>query len=64
MGKNKLLLKLGGKRLINHILDALEASKVDEIIVVLGNKPWEITDVVKSRLNHIRVELTKDTKKG
>jgi len=42
MGKNNLLLKLGGKRLINHILDALEASKVDEIIVVLGNKPGRL----------------------
>ncbi len=55
MGRNKLLLKLDGKRLIDHILDALENSKVDEIFVVLGNKPWEITDAVKSRLNRTRI---------
>ncbi len=51
MGKNKLLLRLGGKMLIDHILNALEASKVNEIILVLGYKPWKVTEAVKPRLN-------------
>jgi len=64
MGKNKLLLKLGGKRLIDYILDALEDSKVDEIIVVLGNRPWEIADVVKPRLNRIRIVVNERYEEG
>jgi len=64
MGKNKLLLKLRGKALIELILDALEASKIDEIIVVLGNKPWEITDVIKPRLNHIRIIVNENYEEG
>jgi len=64
MGKNKLLLKLGGKKLIDHILDALEASKVGEIIVVLGNKPWEVADIIKSRLNRIRIVVNERYEEG
>jgi len=64
MGKNKLLLKLKGKTLIALILDALEASKVDEIIVVLGNKPWEIADVIKPRLNRIRIVVNERYEEG
>ncbi|MFH0896428.1 MAG: NTP transferase domain-containing protein, partial [Candidatus Bathyarchaeota archaeon] len=51
MGKNKLLLEMKGKKLIEHILYAIESSVVNETIIVLGNKPWEIVDAVKSRLN-------------
>jgi molybdenum cofactor cytidylyltransferase len=64
MGKNKLLLKLAGKRLIDHILDALEASEIDEIIVVLGSKPWEISDVVKPRLNRVRIVVNEKYEEG
>ena len=45
MRKNKLLLRLGGKRLIDHNLEALEASNIDEIVVVLGHEPEEIVAV-------------------
>jgi molybdenum cofactor cytidylyltransferase len=64
MGRNKLLLKLRGKTLIEIILDALETSKVDEIIVVLGNKPREVADVVKPRLNRIRIIVNKNYEEG
>ncbi len=46
MGKNKLLLEIKGKKLIEHILGALESSKVNEIVVVLGHNPWEVRDVI------------------
>ncbi len=64
MGKNKLLMKLSGKRLIFHIIEALEASKVDEIIVVLGNKPWEIEDVLKAKLNRIKIVVNEEYEEG
>jgi molybdenum cofactor cytidylyltransferase len=64
MGRNKLLLKLGGKALIEHILDALEASKVNEIVVVLGNKPMEVADVIKPRLNRTRIIVNENYEEG
>lgn len=64
MQKNKLLLMLDGKRLIEHNLDALKASNIDKIVVVLGHKPWEVTDVLNSRLNHIRIVINKEYEVG
>lgn len=64
MGKNKLLLKLRGKTLIELVLEALEASKVDEIVVVLGHKPWEIGDVIKSRVNLVRMVVNERYEEG
>lgn len=64
MGRNKLLLKLKGKTLIELILEALEASKVDEIIVVLGHKPWKVRDVIKSRENRIRIVVNERYEEG
>lgn len=64
MGKNKLLLKLHGKRLIDHVLDALEASKVNEIIVVLGNKAHEIRRVVEPRLNRVKTVVNERYEEG
>ncbi len=64
MGRNKLLLKLRGKTLIELILDALEASKVGEIVVVLGNKPWEIADAIKPRLNRIKTVVNERYEDG
>ncbi len=64
MGRNKLLLKLRGKPLIELVLDALEASEVDEIIIVLGNKPWEIAKVIKPQLNRIRLVVNESYEEG
>jgi len=64
MGRNKLLLKLGSKMLIDIILDALEASKVNEIMVVLGHRPWEIEGVIKPRLDRVRVVLNERYEDG
>src|SRR5215472_12813404 len=46
MGQNKLLMCFGGKSLIEHAVDTLRASEVDEIIVVLGHDAGR----VRSRL--------------
>jgi molybdenum cofactor cytidylyltransferase len=64
MQKNKLLLLLDGKRLIDHNLDALKASNINEIVVVLGHEPWEITDILNSRLNHVGIVINKEYEVG
>jgi molybdenum cofactor cytidylyltransferase len=60
MGRNKLLLRLDGKRLIDHNLDALEAANIDDIVVVLGHEPWKLAGVLKSRSNHLRIVINKE----
>ena len=42
MGRQKLLLELDGKPLIRHVVDAVSASAVDEIIVVTGGHHDEV----------------------
>ena len=53
MGQNKLLMPFGDKSLIEHAVDALKASDVDEIVVVLGHE----ADQVRSRLERRRVNF-------
>jgi len=64
MGRNKLLLKVRGKPLIELVLDALDTSKVDEIILVLGNKPWEIANAVRPQLNRIKLVVNESYEEG
>jgi molybdenum cofactor cytidylyltransferase len=46
MGRNKLLLKVGGRTILDRILDAITASAVDEAIVVLGHEPEAVKSIV------------------
>lgn len=48
MGSNKLLLVVGGRTILDRVLDALEASVVDEIVVVLGHDPEAIEAIVEA----------------
>ena len=50
--ENKLLKKYKGKILINHILQSLIKSKVQKIIIVLGNEHNKIKKIaLKSKKN-------------
>lgn len=42
MGRNKLLLEVGGRTILDRSLDALEESSVDEVFVVVGHDPEAI----------------------
>jgi len=48
MGRNKLLIEFGGRPLLSWVLDAVEASRVDEAIVVLGHKPQELSPILRA----------------
>ena len=49
MGQNKLLLPFGGRTVIQRTLDSLIASRVGEVIVVLGSKAQEINQSIGGR---------------
>jgi len=42
MGKTKQLLDVGGKPLLQHILDRIHQTEVDEVILVLGHEAEQI----------------------
>jgi len=48
MGRNKLLLEVAGRPILDWLLDALDASSVDEVIVVLGHRPEELRPIAAS----------------
>ena len=49
MGKPKLLLPLGQGTILEQTIDNFANSKVNEIIVVLGNRVEEMINIIASR---------------
>jgi molybdenum cofactor cytidylyltransferase len=49
MGRNKLLLTFRDKPLVVHAVDTLLASKVDEIIMVLGHESEKVCDQLEGQ---------------
>jgi molybdenum cofactor cytidylyltransferase len=49
LGRNKLLLPFKGQPLIAHAVDTLVASKVDEIIVVIGHEADQVRTAIGNR---------------
>lgn len=47
MGRNKLLLEVEGRTILDRLLDALDDSAVDEVYVVLGHRPEELLPLVE-----------------
>ena len=62
MGTNKLLLKVGGRTVIDRLLDTLDSSSVDEVFVVLGHKPEELRPLIGA--HHAEVVLNPDYEEG
>jgi len=48
MGRNKLLLEVAGRPILSRILDAISASTVEELIVVLGHRPEELERIAEA----------------
>jgi molybdenum cofactor cytidylyltransferase len=49
MGRNKLLLKLGGITVLDRVLSSIEASRVEETFVVLGHRPEDLVPIVDAQ---------------
>jgi molybdenum cofactor cytidylyltransferase len=62
MGSAKQLLKIGGKTLLEIVLDTLRATQVDEIIVVLGGSAEAIQEQVP--LHNFRVVINELYQQG
>jgi molybdenum cofactor cytidylyltransferase len=62
MGRNKLLLPIGKQSVIEHVVEAVSKSHVDEIIVVLGKDAEDIGAVLEGF--EIKIVLNSDYEKG
>lgn len=64
MGRNKLKQILNGKTLIDHVLDALEESKIAQIVVVVGDKSDEIRSILEKRSSRVETVLNENYERG
>ncbi len=64
MKQNKLLLHLNGKTLIENVLDALETAEINVQVIVLGHKLEEIVEIIKPRLERVKIALNVNYEKG
>jgi molybdenum cofactor cytidylyltransferase len=66
LGKPKQLVKLGGRHLIEWVVDAVITSKLDGIVLVLGHEHRKIQNVLKGKrgFDRIRVVIAEDYEKG
>jgi molybdenum cofactor cytidylyltransferase len=62
MGKTKQLLDVGGKPLLQHILDRIRQTEVDEVILVLGHEAERIQKKVSTP--GVKVVLNPDYRQG
>ncbi len=62
--EDKLLMKLGNKTVIEHVIDVLRSSKIDRIILVLGYKPERIKSKLSDVISEIDVVEIDDYERG
>ncbi|MBS7620272.1 nucleotidyltransferase family protein [Candidatus Bathyarchaeota archaeon] len=62
MGRNKLLMEVGNYCLLDWVLDALDSSSVNEVIVVLGHHPDELEPIIER--HNAKSVLNLDYEKG
>jgi len=62
MGQNKLLMRFGNKSLIEHAVDTLNASKVTEIVFVLGHEADEVRNQLEGK--QLRFVQNRDYREG
>ena len=59
LGRNKLLLPLGNKRVIEHVIDNVKSSRIKDIYLVYGKDHQE--ELKKPRINVLILYIMKNT---
>jgi len=62
MGRNKLLLEVAGRTILDRLLDAIDASAVDEAFVVLGHRPDDLRPIAEA--HGVEVVLNQNYEEG
>jgi molybdenum cofactor cytidylyltransferase len=64
LGQPKQLLLLDSRPLLQHSLEAAAASSLDEIILVLGHRAWEVRAALRVPRHHVRVVVNAQYAQG
>ena len=56
-GRPKQLLKLKGKYLIEHVLEAALLSELNHVVLVLGHAHQDILQALGNRVSHKRLQI-------
>ncbi len=60
MGKTKQLLKVGGKTLVERVVQEALKSDLDEVVLVLGHRAGTVRDVLFPGLQHARLRIVEN----
>ncbi len=61
----KVMINLAGKRLIGHVLDAVESAGVDSVSIIVGYKGEQVEEYVNRYYSHLRLDYPKqEVRKG
>mgnify|MGYP002638991259 CR=1 FL=1 len=52
----KVMINLAGKRLIGHVLDAVETAGVDSVSIIVGYKGEQVEEYVNRNYSHLRLD--------
>ncbi len=53
----KVMINLAGKRLIGHVLDAVESAGVDSVSIIVGYKGEQVEEYVNRNYSHLRLDF-------
>ncbi|NQV41998.1 MAG: NTP transferase domain-containing protein [Candidatus Marinimicrobia bacterium] len=53
----KVMINLAGKRLIGHVLDAVESAGVDSVSIIVGYKGEQVEEYVNRYYSHLRLDF-------
>ena len=62
MGRNKLLLKVEGRTVLDRLIDAVNSSSIDDTVIVLGHKPEAIKPLARAR--EVRTVINVEHERG
>ena len=62
MGRNKLLLKVEGRTVLDRLLDAVQTSRIEDTVIVLGHKPEAIRPLAGAR--EVRTVINVEHERG
>ena len=53
----KVMINLAGRRLIGHVLDAVESAGVDSVSIIVGYKGEQVEEYVNRYYSHLRLDF-------
>jgi glucose-1-phosphate thymidylyltransferase len=59
----KVMINIAGKRLIGHVLDAVESAGVNSVSIIIGYKGDQVKEYVNKYYSHLRIDFPYQTER-